>query len=63
MASHAKWRAYTTGVAVFAAAFLITFLAASVFIPVSNSSADTNSSSNASADGYSLSLCHIKRRP
>ena len=56
MASHAKWRAYTTGVAVFAAAFLITFLAASVFIPVSNSSADTNSSSNTSADGYSLSL-------
>ena len=54
--SHKKWHAYTTGVAIFSSAFLITFIVSSLIIPVHNSNADTNSSSNASADGYSLSL-------
>ena len=56
MASHAKWKAYTASVAVFSSAFLIAFIASSIFTPMKDTNADTNTTDQSSADGYSLTL-------
>ena len=51
-----KWKAYTYAVGIFVLSFVVTFLIASVLTPTNNTKADDNTSSSASADGYTMTL-------
>ena len=54
--SNAKWKAFSTGVGIFSTAFLVAFLASSIISPTRTTNADTNTTDNSSASGYSLTL-------
>ena len=50
------WKTCGYGLAVFVVAFATAFLAASMFVPTKDTNADTNTTDNSSASGYSLTL-------
>ena len=54
--SEKKWKVFSYSLGVFVTAFLVAFFAGSLYFVPREALADTNSSSAASADGYTLSL-------